>query len=80
MRAMNGVKILQQLGLSPKGDISEDFMNNRDDIEQTLEKGVIVGKQVQVKLMSSLDFYKQAHLRQTSLSSMTLGVLTSSIY
>ena len=31
-------------------------------------------------MVKSLEFYKQAHVRQNNLSSLTLGVLTNSVY
>ena len=37
-------------------------------------------QKTQVTMSVSVDYYKQAHLQQSGLSSMALGVLTSSIF
>ena len=39
-----------------------------------------VSQKTQVTMSVSVDYYKQAHLQQSGLSSMALGVLTSSIF
>lgn len=39
-----------------------------------------VSKKTQLSMAVSMDYYKQAHLFQNSLGSMSLGVLTSCIY
>lgn len=39
-----------------------------------------VSQKTQITMSVSVDYYKQAHLQQSGLSSMALGVLTSSIF
>ena len=40
----------------------------------------MICKKVQLSMAKSLEFYKQAHVKQNNLSSMTLGVLTNSVF
>jgi len=39
-----------------------------------------VAKKTQMSIAVSIDYYKQAHMQQSSLSSMALGVMTSTVF
>ena len=53
------------------------------DLEKTKElfkTSRMICKKVQLSMVKSLEFYKQAHVKQNNLSSLTLGVLTNSVF
>ena len=51
-----------------------------ESTEELFETSRMVCKKVQLSMAKSLEFYKQAHVKQNNLSSLTLGVLTNSTY
>lgn len=75
LRATNLAVLLQSF--------SQDNNKILDDSEKhrkIFEACVKIGKKMQMTMTASMDYYAQAHLQQTSLSSMALGVLTSSVF
>ena len=78
MERMRTTSFLELLNHFQKNN--EDQWADLETTEEFFETSRMVCKKIQLSMAKSLEFYKQAHVRQNNLSSLTLGVLTNSVY
>ena len=49
-------------------------------MKKILQDSDLIRKKIQYNLVNKYEYFKQAHQKMNKLSSMTLGVMTSSVY